>query len=881
MARIRDQYILDIDVKNAANSLNTIKTGLGALAGAFAINEVGQFVGDIVEATTTFERFQTVLTTYLGSQQAANKELERLQQLANSLPQDLQDITESFLIFQRYGLDTTNAGLREFSNIATANGKSLEQLAEALGDALTGEFERLKEFGIKVTQENGQILARIGDQQVAVARTSSELVSQLQELGSTRFGGAAEINADTLSQSLSNLRGAVFESQVAFGEGLKPALKDVSDEFATILRANDDLAESLGAGVGEALRTLADVAILVAENINVLRNAFLAFIGIKAVSFIANIAESLTFAAAGGANLADKLKAMTAVAINFVRTGTGLARIGALFAGIASPIGLITTAIAGATFALNAYGDATVELNSITTSYGEIAAAAFFKVKQAISSVASAIYDNLIGAFETLSGYVEDVVVDAFLSLGAAIDPLLRLFGTSFEEIINEVKAFTEDIVVEYRNHEAAVRAVTEGYDDHILRQQRVAQASKTIVTETNNLTDALEKQRDANAANIREFSKSLDKTREEFEFRTSLIGLTEQQKTLEEQRFRLQQSLASAILPLQEKIIELEKVGTEEAQARIGVIRDTIGVLRDRYDTELLYIEQIVAARNEAIAAQERQESIDEARLTAAEAVLETEERIRRAREDVSLEGFTGIRRELKEIELQEKRIAREAKARVRAQLAEGVDASVVNAELQAIDSATQESIRAQQQIAEQAYENSRTFARGWREAFEEYQDSATDASRTAAKVFETATKGMEDAIVGFARTGKFEFKGFINSILEELLRSQVRQLIARTFSFMGGGSQGGGGGGLGSLFAGFFATGGQIPPGRFGIVGEAGPEVVTGPANVTPVGSTTINYNINAVDAMSFKQMVAQDPGFIYAVTEQGRKTIPGGRR
>ena len=138
-----------------------------------------------------------------------------------------------------------------------------------------------------------------------------------------------------------------------------------------------------------------------------------------------------------------------------------------------------------------------------------------------------------------------------------------------------------------------------------------------------------------------------------------------------------------------------------------------------------------------------------------------------------------------------------------------------------------------------------------------------------------------MEDAIVGFAKTGKFEFKSFVNSILEELLRSQVRQLIARTFGMFGGGGLGGGNSGGNSLFGGFFATGGMIPPGRFGIVGEAGPEIVSGPANVTPVGSTNILYNINAVDAQSFKQMIARDPAFLYAVTEQGRKGIPSSRR
>jgi hypothetical protein len=40
---------------------------------------------------------------------------------------------------------------------------------------------------------------------------------------------------------------------------------------------------------------------------------------------------------------------------------------------------------------------------------------------------------------------------------------------------------------------------------------------------------------------------------------------------------------------------------------------------------------------------------------------------------------------------------------------------------------------------------------------------------------------------------------------------------------------------------------------------------------------GQTTVNYNIQAVDAASFRSMVARDPSFIYAVTEQGRRSQP----
>jgi hypothetical protein len=40
---------------------------------------------------------------------------------------------------------------------------------------------------------------------------------------------------------------------------------------------------------------------------------------------------------------------------------------------------------------------------------------------------------------------------------------------------------------------------------------------------------------------------------------------------------------------------------------------------------------------------------------------------------------------------------------------------------------------------------------------------------------------------------------------------------------------------------------------------------------------GQTVVNYNIQAVDASSFRSLVAKDPSFIYAVTEQGRRSQP----
>jgi hypothetical protein len=44
---------------------------------------------------------------------------------------------------------------------------------------------------------------------------------------------------------------------------------------------------------------------------------------------------------------------------------------------------------------------------------------------------------------------------------------------------------------------------------------------------------------------------------------------------------------------------------------------------------------------------------------------------------------------------------------------------------------------------------------------------------------------------------------------------------------------------------------------------------------------GVTNVTYNISAVDAISFQQLVARDPSFIHAVAMQGARGMPLGRR
>ena len=113
--------------------------------------------------------------------------------------------------------------------------------------------------------------------------------------------------------------------------------------------------------------------------------------------------------------------------------------------------------------------------------------------------------------------------------------------------------------------------------------------------------------------------------------------------------------------------------------------------------------------------------------------------------------------------------------------------------------------------------------------------------------------------------------------AIIQPILGS----LFGVTFG-AGGAVSGLTGGGLLGIF-GERAMGGPVMKNRPYIVGEKGPELFVPGAtgNIVPNdalgGGRAVTYNINAVDAQSFQQLVARDPEFIFAVTEAGRRRLP----
>ncbi len=153
-------------------------------------------------------------------------------------------------------------------------------------------------------------------------------------------------------------------------------------------------------------------------------------------------------------------------------------------------------------------------------------------------------------------------------------------------------------------------------------------------------------------------------------------------------------------------------------------------------------------------------------------------------------------------------------------------------------------------------------------------------------------ATDTLADDLANAMMEGKNameSFKSFFKTLVTQIIADALKLLViipileAIGFSTTGGSITGlSGGGFLGKI--GFKQTsigGGNLMPNRPVLVGESGPELFypSTSGSVLPNGmGTQVTYNINAVDAPSFQALVARDPEFIYAVTRQGARRLPG---
>ena len=164
-----------------------------------------------MDTAQSFERYQTILKTTEGSAKAAEKSMQWISEFAVKTPYELDETTDAFVRLRAYGLDPTNGLLQTLGDTSAAMGKPLMQAVEAIADAITGENERLKEFGIKASKKGGTITYtytdKAGIQQMAkvAANNRKQIEETLSRIWGEKYGGAMGELAATFGGTVANL----------------------------------------------------------------------------------------------------------------------------------------------------------------------------------------------------------------------------------------------------------------------------------------------------------------------------------------------------------------------------------------------------------------------------------------------------------------------------------------------------------------------------------------------------------------------------------------------------------------------------------------------------------------------------------------------------
>lgn len=251
---------------NLGSKLGTAALAVGAMAGGAALG-----VGAIVRTAAAAETYATTLETIEGSADKAKAALSWIDAFEAKTPYDIDQVTEAFVRLRAYGIDPTGGVMESLGNTASAMGKPLMQAVEAMADAMTGENERLKEFGIrasvagdKVTYswtQNGQ------EMQKTVAKTGVAIQGALQDIFDSRFGGAMEKQAGTWNGLYSSVVSQIVRFVRAIGDsGPFQMLKEQLSGVLTTLNemsasgALQAIAADIGGLLTEGIRDLIAVA---------------------------------------------------------------------------------------------------------------------------------------------------------------------------------------------------------------------------------------------------------------------------------------------------------------------------------------------------------------------------------------------------------------------------------------------------------------------------------------------------------------------------------------------------------------------------------------------------------------------------------------------
>ncbi len=213
-----------------------------AFAGIVAVGGLQQLGSAIFEVTKKYQQYETILRVALGSQKESQKSMKLIQDTAKSTIFSVDELTSSYIKFVNRGIKPTQAEIIKIADLAASQGKSFDQLTEAILDAQTGEFERLKEFGIKASSEGNKVSLSFRGMNQTIEKTPEAINAAIVSMGALNgIAGSNKEQMSTLSGVISNLGDTFDQLFKAIGERATGALTGFLSTIGSAVSAITEL----------------------------------------------------------------------------------------------------------------------------------------------------------------------------------------------------------------------------------------------------------------------------------------------------------------------------------------------------------------------------------------------------------------------------------------------------------------------------------------------------------------------------------------------------------------------------------------------------------------------------------------------------------------
>lgn len=838
-----------------------------AAAGA-ALYGVGS---GIISTNAEFQKLAVNLEVATGSVAASNEAFFELMKLAKETPYSTAEVTKAFIDLKNLGLDPGQDAIKSYSNTAASLGKSLDQMIQAVADARTGEFERLKEFGIVAKKQGNEIAINFQGTTTKIKNNSEDIEKYLQNIGNTTFGGAGAKQAKTFSAAFGNLTDNIQIAAYTFGKaGFNEGLTNLINSFTSGEKSGDQFLQTLGRISGQGLNALAD--------------------GVKA----------------GIAAFEDFLDIQTSVGGESATVGQ---LITASFYTAAQEIGLAFGEIKGV------LADMWDSAGYFWSNIAKVWTGDIWYIKSTLVTTFNVMGIFLVGFFKTVSTLfvalprvfidVFKVIRNYFVQFGKSIVEFFKGDFGSFDNFWDKIGV--QKVVKDLAPVEAALQSFRSNLNqamenpgeltgpvsaafnrltkETVANIRRVKKEGEVAARDAKNLSDyknkgdgnngggddkaskaaAAKAKRDAEKA-ARDEERRIEKLQSAYENLTgTYMPVIDRQQKLAEALKNINDLVELGPAKLKKMGISLDSLATITERVSVA-LNKTFGEkqlekLVDEAD-DLAYANDIAGAASKRLAAILRDARDSYEDLTPAEkerlaAQIKYNEALSREKdmreslkgkvddinEEIRLLGTVGKERDRLSNLMQVEREARD----------KGLDPSqYVSQYAAALDRLELET------------KKFNTVGFGVKSAMTEYAENATNIAEQTKTAVSGIFDSLEDNLTKFIETGKFSFKDFLGSIGSMLAKFAAQQAVLSFMNLFGVG--GGGTGVLGSIFGGFREGGGDVQSGKAYVVGEKRPELFV------PKTSGTI---IPSVPSMGRSGGTTVNPAISLAITLNGDGT------